>query len=180
MKPLQLSASLMLSPPELGHHPAVLCWPPAHPRTHTHKHTNKNKCMLAGKHVHATTNDACCYVHRSRPYSPTHTHIYTQSYTVLLCFIFININLNSCECSFPLRPPCYSTSKKKKHAHTHEFTHMKNVGHAGRIYSRLQNTGRKLFSFNLFLPLLVYGGLDKTKVTRTGSFVNCTSNKAVA
>lgn len=134
--------------------------------------------MLAGKRVHAT----CCYAHRScagHTVTCTHTHTYAPSYTSPLCFIFININLNSCACLSPFEASILYTSKKKC-THTHGFTHTENVGHAGRIYSRIQNTGRKLFSFNLFLSLLQYGGLDKTKVTKTRSLLTGIKNKMVA
>ena len=74
----------------------------------------------------------------------------------------------------PLRPPYYSTSKNARtlmNTHTHACG--ENVGHSERIYSRIQNTGRNLFPFNLLsLSLLQYGHMSSSKVTKAGSLLN--------
>ena len=60
----------------------------------------------------------------------------------------------------PLRPPYHSTSKI---AHTHTE---RNVGHSERIYSRIQNTGKNLFPFNLLPRSFVQcGRMNSSKVT---------------
>ena len=74
----------------------------------------------------------------------------------------------------PPRPPYYSTSKN---AHTLMNTHThqrgENVGHSERIYSRIQNTGKNVFPFNLLPPSRSQcGRTNSGKVTKAGSLLN--------
>lgn len=94
----------------------LACLPAHTPVTHTHyackhTHTNKNKCLPAGKHPQHTWRS---HTHTHLKYytfpilthivsiSHTHTHCELQSYTLsphfFLRFSLINITLNSYEC----------------------------------------------------------------------------------
>lgn len=74
----------------------------------------------------------------------------------------------------PPRPLYYSTSKDT-HTLMNAHTHRENVGHSERIYSRIQNTGKNVFPFNLLsLPLAQYGRMNSGKVAKAGSLLNYT------
>lgn len=116
LKPSQRSAPLMLSPAELGHHPAVLCSAAC-----LHPHTCKQKQMHAGRDAHATATTNRARARPRRMHWKSRTNRPTPPHT------FPNTRLNS---GFVLL-----LGGLLKHAHA------ENVGQAQRIYSRIRNTG---------------------------------------